>query len=294
MEFSSVDEYIATFDPLVLEEAREGLKAAWSENCAAGRVWRAEVMGIDQLANGWSNVRLRVHGREEEARLQCGPATSVVLTLGRPPQRSAAEWLAAQLCTSPSVVANVSKKRSRVDQLKMTMKGGDDDDTDDDDATMSGADEIGATVDIEQQAPPYSTAAAAAAALNNNEGKVIAGLVTRGGGGNSNSNSNSSRDIVIKVHPCCTAHYSYTSSDADKNDDDAPPPPPCCACVVQNLRRFSQAWWLVPAGMLITSEREFDAVHAVRTVDGELMRHVLKPKLLADIGKLYESDVRWL
>jgi hypothetical protein len=45
LEFATVDEYIATFEPLVLEEAREGVKADWAESCAAGRVWAVKVCG---------------------------------------------------------------------------------------------------------------------------------------------------------------------------------------------------------------------------------------------------------
>jgi hypothetical protein len=43
LEFPSVDSYIATFDPLVLEEAREGLKADWAENCAAEHVYPVQI-----------------------------------------------------------------------------------------------------------------------------------------------------------------------------------------------------------------------------------------------------------
>ena len=42
--FAAVDEYVCTFDPLVLEEAREGLKSDWAESCAGGRAWAVEVV----------------------------------------------------------------------------------------------------------------------------------------------------------------------------------------------------------------------------------------------------------
>ncbi len=41
---AAVDEYVATFDPLVLEEAREGLKSDWAEACG-GQAWPVEVAG---------------------------------------------------------------------------------------------------------------------------------------------------------------------------------------------------------------------------------------------------------
>jgi hypothetical protein len=41
---AAVDEYVCTFDPLVLEEAREGLKSDWAESCAGGRAWPVDVV----------------------------------------------------------------------------------------------------------------------------------------------------------------------------------------------------------------------------------------------------------
>lgn len=43
LQFGSTEEYISTFDALVLEEAREGLRADWAEACAAMRVWPVHV-----------------------------------------------------------------------------------------------------------------------------------------------------------------------------------------------------------------------------------------------------------
>lgn len=45
LSFSSADEYISAFDPLILEEAREGLRSDWSEAVAAGRAWEVKVSG---------------------------------------------------------------------------------------------------------------------------------------------------------------------------------------------------------------------------------------------------------
>lgn len=39
LQFASIDEYLGVFDPLILEEAREGLKADWAESCTAGKLW---------------------------------------------------------------------------------------------------------------------------------------------------------------------------------------------------------------------------------------------------------------
>jgi hypothetical protein len=43
LSFTSLDDYIATLDPLVLEEAREVLRSEWGEKCAHGRMWQVEV-----------------------------------------------------------------------------------------------------------------------------------------------------------------------------------------------------------------------------------------------------------
>lgn len=53
VQFSSLEEYLVTFDPLILEEAREGLKADWAEACTAGRVWEVSACwGCAAAASG--------------------------------------------------------------------------------------------------------------------------------------------------------------------------------------------------------------------------------------------------
>ena len=44
-----MDEYLGVFEPLILEEAREGLKADWAEACAAGKVWEVGKDSLQQL-----------------------------------------------------------------------------------------------------------------------------------------------------------------------------------------------------------------------------------------------------
>ncbi|KAL4543318.1 hypothetical protein Ndes2526B_g05382 [Nannochloris sp. 'desiccata'] len=303
MEFPSIDEYIATLDPLVLEEAREGLKADWSENCTAGRTWRVEILSVDERTEGWSHVRVKIQGGREQDALHVFNSnnTAVVLTLGRPPQRAPTEWITSHGnggggnktitnkrgklsegdgCALGKAARPV--KRSRVDQLK-EQEGG----------SSGGVEREGTPL----SATPTPTASELGDAgeeddvgdiKNSVSAKVVAGLTIRGGGGggygkyNNNQSGASGRggggqEFTIKIHPCCCPSHASNAS--------AP-----CTGIVNSLRRFTSAWWMTPAGMLVTSEREFDAVHAVRSVDSDLMRHVLKPKLLAEIGKYYAND----
>ena len=320
MEFPSIDEYIATLDPLVLEEAREGLKTDWAENCTAGRTWRVEILSVDERAEGWAHVRMKIHGgREQEALQACGSNnTAVVLAMGRPPQKSAMDWIngitnsksnnntftrdntgkreeqrstvdGGEEGTGP---ASRPVKRSRIDHLKkMDSREGTPlliESTIDSEManTTTVGGEAAETADGDDVNAITSSSAAA---------KVVAGLTIRGGGGGGyrgNTNYNNSnrgggggggggQEVTLKIHPCCCP--AHASSDGST-----------CTGILEALRKFPSAWWMAPAGMLVTSEREFDAVHAVRSVDSELMKHILKPKLLADIGKYYENDVGFL
>jgi hypothetical protein len=300
MEFPSIDEYIATLDPLVLEEAREGLKADWSENCAAGRTWRVEIISVDERAEGWTHIRVKIQGGREQDTLYTfnNINSAVVLTLGRPPQRDPAAWISSKSGAKNSNTATAATtnnageegvphppgKRSRVDQLKEQHQQQERQST----PPVSAASDV---IDLLEEEGDTSASVTA---------KVVAGLIIRGGGGGGgyrggggnnnsryargggggggNSSSGGGQEVVIKIHPCCCPnHASNTTSP--------------CTGVVDALRRFSTVWWMTPAGMLVTSEREFDAVHAVRSVDSDLMRHILKPKLLAEIGKYYANDV---
>lgn len=50
VQFASLNDYLNAFDPLILEEARDGLKADWAEACVAGKVW--EVSGARYVYKG--------------------------------------------------------------------------------------------------------------------------------------------------------------------------------------------------------------------------------------------------
>jgi hypothetical protein len=301
MEFPSIDEYIATLDPLVLEEAREGLKNDWTENCAASRTWRVEILSVNERPDGWAHVRVKIQGGREKDALNAFNSnnTAVVLTMGRPPQRDLAQWISSKPSKETTkeakggdggVVAGEKGeprpvKRSRVDQLKEQETGGAGGGGEKSRqgtpalSNASGGSEAAKEVQPgEKDTAEYSAPVVTA--------KVVAGLTIRGGGGGGYRGPNRGGgggdrglEVTLKIHPCCCpAHAS--------NESTSP-----CTGVVTALRNFQSAWWMTPAGMLVTSEREFDAVHAVRLVDSDLMRHILKPKLLAEVGKYYAQDV---
>ncbi len=43
--FGSSDEYVASFEALLFEEAREAVRDEWGGKCGAGRAYEAEVLG---------------------------------------------------------------------------------------------------------------------------------------------------------------------------------------------------------------------------------------------------------
>lgn len=59
---------------------------------------QVEVTGIEELSDGWIDLKLRAHSGHGALRQACPNNTSVVLTLARPPPRGAAEWAATQVC----------------------------------------------------------------------------------------------------------------------------------------------------------------------------------------------------
>ena len=80
LEFPSVDQYVATFDPLVLEEAREGIRSGMMESESAGQVAAGIVSKIEEV------------GTRDRATKLGGPSVSTSSTSStssrfRPPTR---------------------------------------------------------------------------------------------------------------------------------------------------------------------------------------------------------------
>ena len=216
MEFTSPDEYIAVLDPFVLEEAREGLKATWTDHCAASnKTWQVQVEEIDSFqGKGWFVVKLRLVGKTlTPVLMSLQPNSVAVLTLGRPPPRGTSDWLSS--------------------------------------------------------------------AIRKDDGIVVAGIVTSSMRGEPDAG----KYILLKIHPQCTIHED--KAELGGTADTAAPP---CASVLSKLQSTRRGWWVSPAGMLVTSEREFNALHAVKSIDPELLKVMMKPKLLGAVGKKYEND----
>lgn len=258
--FPSIDDYIATFDPLVLEEAREGLKSQWAENCTTGSfVWPVAITRVDlNVRGGWTDVLLQAtEGQPEMLRACDQQGTLVVLTLGKPPQKNPADWLQSLLKgsnpnkrgNSIEIEANATvadKKDNRQKRQKLDEEGG---------ATGScGVVAIHASKTLHGQHPSPPGAA-----------RVFAGIAKRHG--------KAERGICIRIHPCCARHAHL---DEGKSS--------ICAQVLQYLRTHNREWYLIPAGTVISSNREYDAVHRVRDIDKNLMSRILHPMLLREDG----------
>ncbi|EFN53619.1 expressed protein [Chlorella variabilis] len=279
LSFPSMDDYVCTFEPLVLEEAREGLKADWAESCAAGgRGWAVEVASVEETADGWCMLRVRALAGHGDMKRACQPNSVAVLTDGRPPPRGAIEWVQAQVAGSGGRGA----KRQRLDAVaaaaaaaadaegpaaSVDSSGGnggqDGDEAADSSAAAAGAGAGWASSRVGTPGPGEAPAVA---------GRVVAGMVRRG----------KEDELVMQIHPACAAHAHDRAA--------------CCWAAVAALQRSAAAaggaakrWWLVPARSLISSQREFDAVHRVRAIERSLLRFLLRPQLLAPIGEYYDN-----
>ncbi|KDD75312.1 hypothetical protein H632_c751p1, partial [Helicosporidium sp. ATCC 50920] len=96
--FASVADYVSAFEPFVLEEARESLRAEWAEQCdkSSGGCWSVEVASREERPDGWLVLRVRARERHAELKQRCAPGAVAVLSWARPPPKGAADW-AAQL-----------------------------------------------------------------------------------------------------------------------------------------------------------------------------------------------------
>ncbi|KAL4419979.1 hypothetical protein ABPG75_007077 [Micractinium tetrahymenae] len=279
LSFSSLDEYVATFGPLVLEEAREGLKSDWAEACG-GQIWPVEVAGVEEVADGWAYLRLRAQQGHGEMRRACPANSVVVLTEGRPPPRGALEWIQAQVAGGGGAGGRAAKRQRREGSsapASAQQRGGSaapSASVDSCGGGEAGQGELEETADSSARpaAGPAAAAAAADEAAPLAAGRVVAGYVRRG----------KEDELVLSVHPACSAH--------------AHTPDACCWSALELLRRSAatgggarRRWWLVPGRMLISNQREYDAIHRVKAIERSLLRFLLRPQLLAPIGQYYEN-----
>ena len=129
LEFCSLDEYVSTFDPLVLEEAREGIRSGYLESTQAGLSANGIVTKVEEVGNrgGASaaaaasrrrHVRVSISGggnNSELVRLDLKNAVAVFEFVPLKTQATAKDGAArkvrvAGLCVSSSVQAGVVLK----------------------------------------------------------------------------------------------------------------------------------------------------------------------------------------
>ena len=72
--------------------------AAVLEAWMAGQM-QVEVVHIEELEDGWANLKLRAYSSHGVMRQACPNNTSLVLTFGRPPARGADQWALSQVWT---------------------------------------------------------------------------------------------------------------------------------------------------------------------------------------------------
>ncbi|GAB4815851.1 hypothetical protein N2152v2_002897 [Parachlorella kessleri] len=249
LQFASVDDYLGVLDPLVLEEAREGLKADWAESCAAGKVWEVEVVHIEELEDGWANLKLRAYSGHGALRQACPNNTSLV----RPPSERPA-------------------KRQRLNPTASS-------------ASLAGAADDSEASDLDQRQPR-------AAAAPREAGSRVNGMAAQGAGDHAGAagadadwspgilagiaRRSKDAELLVQVYPRCAVH-AQAGGDC------------CCGAVLRLLRSKPLRWWLVPAKHLVSNQREYEALHHVRHLDGGLMRPILRPQQLAEAGSRFED-----
>jgi len=96
--FPSGAAYAAAFTPLLLEEARQSLRAAWADAAGARRTWPVIVDRVDAGGGGRGGVAVVVSfARDARRRPRPGDLRDgdvYVLTRGEPPSVDAADWAA--------------------------------------------------------------------------------------------------------------------------------------------------------------------------------------------------------
>jgi len=289
LEFNSIDDYISAFDPLVLEEARESVRSTWVEQCNGGNGMAVVVMGVEELqqrkvnhgsvgncfdnnnnnnnnnnkegvsrsglvssnADAWFRVKLGVRkGSVSDLIKMCPRSMVVVLSSERPPTRGVVEWYMSGI-----------KNESQNNEME----------------------KIGAAECQNVESSEVAT--------NQRQGEagddarlrpvLIAGICQQ-------KNTKDGNCVIVKIHPICNRHAGLIEKCGLEEGEMVK-----CRCYAV-LRKLCDAvhseWWVTPAQMLVSSEREFDALHQVRKVDPDLMKYILKPKMLALMSKVYKDD----
>ena len=234
LQFHSLDEYVGTFDPLVLEEAREEIRSGYLENtqqaglCETGVVSKVEEVGAN-------------------ARDRTGSASTT--------SRSSGPWN-ARLASGSGRAGAAARPHVRV---KITTGTGNNSDL--------------ARLD-----------------LKNNV--VVLEFVPLGSRSDQDGNvqavrvpclcvsSSAQSGLVLKAFKACSKH---------RNSDN----PPCSAWLsMLGANPGTMTVSVTKATQMTSSEREFDALHAVKNIDSSLIRYILSPSLLVAMKDVYETKRR--
>ena len=118
VEFKTLSHYVDTFEPLLLEEAREGVRRDAEEACARGRV--SEVLSVEAFSGGsgsWSTVRLRL--KSEAAGIFGNDVRSKeciqVLCNRRPPRHNFQGWMEREVSSGGGVCVGGTLQKVSID-----------------------------------------------------------------------------------------------------------------------------------------------------------------------------------
>ena len=84
-EFKNSDHYVKSFEPVLMEEAREGVRKTWKESLAEGSQFACTMASeLKSTGGGWRRVRFQIHDSKdaETLRALC-PDHSVVIACER-------------------------------------------------------------------------------------------------------------------------------------------------------------------------------------------------------------------
>lgn len=117
LSFTSTDEYIQTYEPVLQEEARESVRASWGEACEAGAGWSVRITQVEPptatsvSVAGWGGsvrvdlelLQCRGGGRREGPM----PKSVVVLSTFDPPRKAPVEHVNSLLAGKGKKVSGV-------------------------------------------------------------------------------------------------------------------------------------------------------------------------------------------
>ena len=70
-EFKNSDHYVKSFEPVLMEEAREGVRKTWKESLAEGSQFACTMASeLKSTGGGWRRVRFHIHDSEDAETLK--------------------------------------------------------------------------------------------------------------------------------------------------------------------------------------------------------------------------------